>query len=87
MSTKTCKSNENSKSKFLTEYCVFITYGSWIMKVKSVKIKNVFYKTVHTTSLAARHFYFLLPINRESIVLGSNFRNGDFDGFTRFEVS
>ena len=31
-------------------------------------------------------FYFLLPISRESIVFGSNFRNGDFDGFTRFEV-
>ena len=30
---------------------------------------------------------FLLPISRESIVFGSNFRNGDFDGFTRFEVS
>ena len=33
------------------------------------------------------HFYFLLPISRESIVFGSNFRNGDFDGFTRFEGS
>ena len=32
-------------------------------------------------------FYFLLPISRESIAFGSNFRNGDFDGFTRFEVS
>ena len=32
-------------------------------------------------------FYFLLPISRESIVFGSNFRNGDFVGFTRFEVS
>ena len=32
-------------------------------------------------------FYFLLPISRESIVLGSNFRSGNFDGFTRFEVS
>ena len=31
-------------------------------------------------------FYFLLPISRESIVFGTNFRNGDFDGFTRFEV-
>ena len=30
--------------------------------------------------------YFLLPISRENIVLGSNFRNGDFDGFVRFEV-
>ena len=33
------------------------------------------------------HFYFLLPISRETIVFGSNFRSGDFDGFTRFEVS
>ena len=31
-------------------------------------------------------FYFLLPINRESIVLGSNFLSGDFDGFTLYEV-
>ena len=31
-------------------------------------------------------FYFLLPINRESIVFGSNFRNRDFDGFILFEV-
>ena len=31
-------------------------------------------------------FYFFLPISRERIVFGSNFRNGDFDGFTRFEV-
>ena len=32
------------------------------------------------------HFYFLLPISRESIVWGTNFRSGDFDGLTRFEV-
>ena len=31
-------------------------------------------------------FYFLLPVSRESIVLRSNFRNGDFDAFTRFEA-
>ena len=31
-------------------------------------------------------FYFLLPISIESIVFGSNFRSGDFDGFTLFEV-
>ena len=31
-------------------------------------------------------YYFLLPISRKSIVLGSNFRNGDFDGFADFEV-
>ena len=32
-------------------------------------------------------YYFLLPISRESIVFESNFRIGDFDGFTCFEVS
>ena len=31
-------------------------------------------------------FHILLPISKESIVFESNFRNGDFDGFTRFEV-
>ena len=36
--------------------------------------------------LLAYFFYFFLPISRESIVLGSNFRSGDFDGFTCFEV-
>ena len=30
--------------------------------------------------------YFLLPISRESIVFGSNFRSGDFDGFTSFDI-
>ena len=34
------------------------------------------------------YFYFLLPVpGRRSFVFESNFRNGDFDGFTRFEVS
>ena len=32
-------------------------------------------------------FTFYYPLNgRESIVFGPNFRNGDLDGFTRFEV-
>ena len=32
--------------------------------------------------------YVLLPkYDRGRIIFGSNFRNGDFDGFTRFEVS
>ena len=30
-------------------------------------------------------FYFLL--SRESVLFRLNFRSGDFDGFTRFEVS
>ena len=48
------------------------------------------YKKDHRTQWCMtgnEHFYFLLPVSRESIVFGSNFRNGDFDGFTRFEVS
>ena len=32
-------------------------------------------------------FTFAYLINRESILFGSIFRNGDFDGLTRFEVS
>ena len=31
-------------------------------------------------------YYFLLPISKENIVFGSNFRRGDFDGFMRLEV-
>ena len=31
-------------------------------------------------------FYFLLPISRESIVFESNFRTGDFDAFTGYDV-
>ena len=34
----------------------------------------------------AETVYFLVPISRESIVFVSNFQNGDFDEFTRFEV-
>ena len=41
---------------------------------------------IPTTLTIAVSFYFLLPIRKESIVFGSNFRSGDFDGFTRFEV-
>ena len=41
---------------------------------------------VQNASICVSHiFYFLLSISRESIILGSNFRNGDFDGFTRFK--
>ena len=40
-----------------------------------------------TTYIEKNIYYFLLPISIESIVLGSNIRNGDLDGFTRFEVS
>ena len=39
---------------------------------------------LQTQRIRQRACYFLFPI---SIVFGSNFRNGDFDGFERFEVS
>ena len=43
---------------------------------------------LYTNAISAKSsdFYFLLPISRESIVFRSNFRNGEFDGFTCFEV-
>ena len=41
---------------------------------------------LHGKALSNFNFYFLLPISRESIVFRSNFRSGDFDGFTYFEV-
>ena len=31
-------------------------------------------------------YYFLLLMSRKSIVFGSNFRNGDFDGFSLLKV-
>ena len=33
------------------------------------------------------YYYFLLPRSRESIVFVLNFRNGDFEGITRFDFS
>ena len=48
-------------------------------------LNNLKKKTYNNMKM--KFYYFLLPISRESIVFGSNFRNGDFDGFTRFEVS
>ena len=38
--------------------------------------------SIYPTREEGKHFlfYFLLPISRENIVFGSNFRNGGFDG-------
>ena len=33
-------------------------------------------------ALGNNTFYFLLPLSRESIIFGSHFRSGDFDGYT-----
>ena len=45
-------------------------------------INNKFME-IPTKNILGFFFYFLLPIRRESIVFRSNFRDGDFDGFTR----
>ena len=59
-------------------------FFSFLKKKKCFCFKLISqYKCTYTMD---KQFYFLLPISRESIVLRSNFRNGDFDGFTRFEV-
>ena len=45
------------------------------------------WRTINRVTQEIMHFYyFLLPISRESIVFGWNFRSWDFDGFTRFEI-
>ena len=49
-------------------------------------INNLLLDFSCTSKVTLMIFYFLLPIRRESIVLGSNFRNGDFDAIARFEV-
>ena len=50
------------------------------------KLTSRMISRISKTELREIDFYFLLPVSRESIVFGSNFRSGDFDGFTRFEV-
>ena len=64
------------------------------MELRKIIIQSSYNKNKHSFNLsesslvgeAVELFYFLLPISKEIIVLESNFRNGDFDGFTRFEV-
>ena len=59
------------------------------MYVSGIPLQLHFAKNAKRFSKKMRrdfHLYFLLPVSRESIVFRSNFRNGDFDGFTRFEV-
>ena len=51
------------------------------MAEKSINYQRIIYK-LSKVFHAIQYFYFLLPISRESIILGSNFRSGDFDGFT-----
>ena len=47
------------------------------------------FQTLHTLNLShvKYNFYFLLPkYGGENIVLGSNFQNGNFNKFSRFEA-
>ena len=53
----------------------------------TILVRMYLQKSVSEFQIYIEYYYFLLPISRESIIFGSNFRNGDFDGFTRFEVS
>ena len=53
---------------------------------KSHSESHNFQNLTYYSGTLGKNYYFLLPISRESIVLGSNFRSGDFDGFTCFEV-
>ena len=52
-------------------------------------IRNKNQNSIVTERIFFKFFFitFSYPCNgRESIDFGSNFRTGDFDGFTRFEV-
>ena len=74
---------------------MFSQFKNFQLKEESFKLVSRLSKTKLYTLILINSFdvlmcmhpcYFLLPISRESIVFGSNFRNGDFDGFTRFEI-
>ena len=71
---------------FLTLICDFF-FNLMTEKFDFTLLSCIFFQFVDCVKLIAYNYYFLLPISRESIAFGSNFRNGDFDGFTRFEVS
>ena len=45
-------------------------------------LSRILQSLLYFFSISSVNFYFLLPISRESIVLGSNFQREDFDGFT-----
>ena len=69
-----------------------ITYDKTLNFRKYIINEYLILFFVHITKNALKFsfhflsFYFLLSISRESIVFGSNFRSGDFDGITCFEV-
>ena len=60
-----------------------VTYCSLLYKEDN-KSKLIQFISI---SLYLYNYYFLLPTSRERIFFRSNYRSGDFDGFTRFEVS
>ena len=77
-------------------FMIFVIVRSWLLNIIwnhiKINVQHTCYKKRNWFNFCIHwirgccYYYFLLPISRESIALGSNFRNGDFDGFTRFEV-
>ena len=52
-----------------------------------ITIGNLLYKLIYILKMCILNITFSYPCNsRESIVLLSNFRKGDFDEFSRYEV-
>ena len=54
------------------------------LKSKSENQAMFIFRKLQITLEKNALFFFLLPISRESVVLGSNFRSGDLDGFHTF---
>ena len=80
---------------FRETYALYITYYHFMcsktnlynVQMQFMNLKKVLkmYDILYKQTILAN--YFLLPTyGKESIVLGSNFSNRDFEGFTHFEV-
>ena len=65
---------------FPFKYLFTLTYRCMYMHICKICTVEKYY------SFPKILVFFLLSISRESIVFRSNLRNGDFDGFIRFEV-
>ena len=56
------------------------------MRIITLKFKINAFNTKWAMDNCNKNFTLSYPYNdRESIIFGSNFRNGDFDGFTRYK--
>ena len=84
---------DKKKKYFLLMFILFSYFTQKTIKKSGVAFHKTFSqpalrrKKIFIIALFSRlNFYFLLLLSRESIVFDSNFRSGDFDGFTRNEV-